>query len=1056
MNPSNINSSNIASKTVNRKLDSDEWRQVENQGSKLDQTIYSSIMEFSKLITNGTDNIDYSINYKIYDTLGDNLYIKIRNKFSDISIIDKKHLEIDNIEKIKKTKKKGMTADEIRESSTLKRINDIAEKLISSYSMKKFTPHHGLKNDIVEFIGMTYIYMIRFSLNFKTYFNREKNYPRILNLLVSTQRLIESLKNYKGNNMITPFKKMDISKQFMIDLTSAYDELSIEFPFDGLEVYHKCPKLLVWADLDKYIPEGKIEPRNHQKEIMIKSYEHFNSGFLIIYNAMIGSGKTTSVIGLARLVEHFRNTISEYSDLELLFVCNLDSVRKQVGNTLYNTLLLGDDGIKFGMATTNPDGSIKYSNHYSCKSEADRIVLITNPETANILLKQSDKSKYFLFHDEPTIGADIDNSLSLRSNIQVLMNLPKWTIFSSATAPEIENLTPITNKAYEENYKIIIDKVYSPNIQIGIDVRTFDHNLVSPFKDCKNKEELKKIIDTVREIPFLGRMFNSNIALTLWKVCQDYDIKCFPNIPELFKNVTNMKADKIRLIVINMLELILELDDSDIQKIASSKLIDYNVDQLTKNDIDFKKLGTTEAHTLDNLTLVATTNPYDFTLNNFGELLSYLKDNDNLTNFDKVYDKYITEVNIHKLSLKRLEEAEVKDFEKIFNRSIKELNKIGLIDTELIIKTKISDSKKHRQSSIDEMKRIIEIVSQYKVELDFPAYAQINTIEHENKFNETDIKLYNSKLNREKLDLNDIPFHSMTVTDDILILLLCGVGIYSPSNPNLDPNYLSTVLNLASKGDLAYIIADNSISYGTNYPISRVIITDEFSKEHSMYTMFQLMGRAGRVGKSWKATAYVTDELSNKISDFAIDPEKYNLEIKNINRMVQRLHDEHEEKINKELEKMEEKMMDEIYQQNTELKLLSNGNIDEMIVDIEKEHEKHVIKKQTSSNMTVKRHNTVNVNDNFKRFDKYEPKKYEPKKYDKYEPKKYESKKYEPKKYESKKYEPKKYESKKYEPKKHDKYGSKKYDKYDDDETKKNSFKISRAYTKKEDSGSWR
>ena len=915
----NTESTNIASKTVGRKLEANEWLNIETVGTKLDQIIYDSLIEFSRNITTGTSDIDYSKNIKPHDVLGEDLYTKIRFKFSNLDLVKKKTFsknvfdEKDKKIRNKKSKlkvKKTMTGDEIRIKSTIDKIDDLTKNITESYSMKKFTPQYGLKQDVIEFIGMTYIYMIRFCLVHQSYFQKEKNYPQILNLLVSSQRLLDSIKNYQGNDMITPLKLEKISKTFVNDLDEAYNDLSKVFKFDGIEVYNKCPKLLVWSDLDKYIPQGKIEPRKHQKDIMIESFKNFNKGFLTIYNAMIGSGKTTTVIGLAKIVEHFRNTNEDYEDLELLFVCNLDSVRKQVGNILYNTILMSEEkGIKFGIATTEKDGKdIKVSNHFSCKKDSERIVLITNPETAIKLINQNKKTKYVLFHDEPTIGADIDNSDSLRSNIQVLINLPKWTIFSSATAPEISDLGHITKKAKENYPDIIINKIYSPQIQIGIDVRTFDLNLVSPFSGCNSKNDLITIIDTVKEIPFLGRMFNSNIALTLWNECKDYKFsKPFPNIPELFKNVVNMKADKIRLIVIEMLSLISELNDDEIKSICSKKLMDYNTKDV-HNEIDFKNLGTTESHKFDNMTLIATTNPYQFTKNNFKSLIDYLKKDksderkeDKITNFDKIYDKFLNDMSLYENIISKLEGSSIKDFEKTFRKFEKDFVKLNI---DIKLECRMSEKTDDKEKSIEEKQRILRIIYRSQPRLNFPAYAQINTIEHEKEFNKTDIKLSHTKMNKDEININDIPFNRMKVSDEILILLLCGVGIYSPSDSRLDSTYLSTVLNLASKGLLVYIIADNSISYGTNYPISRVIITEDFSLNHSIYTLFQLMGRAGRIGKSWKATAIVSKDTSKKIVDFAINPKIYNIEVENIKKMIDRIGFEEEQKIINDLQKM--------------------------------------------------------------------------------------------------------------------------------------------------------
>ena len=54
------------------------------------------------------------------------------------------------------------------------------------------------------------------------------------------------------------------------------------------------------------------------------------------------------------------------------------------------------------------------------------------------------------------------------------------------------------------------------------------------------------------------------------------------------------------------------------------------------------------------------------------------------------------------------------------------------------------------------------------------------------------------------------------------------------------------MISLAQKGRLAYLVADHNIAYGINFPFSRTIVCDDFTDEHSMNTIFQLMSRAGR------------------------------------------------------------------------------------------------------------------------------------------------------------------------------------------------------------------
>ena len=65
---------------------------------------------------------------------------------------------------------------------------------------------------------------------------------------------------------------------------------------------------------------------------------------------------------------------------------------------------------------------------------------------------------------------------------------------------------------------------------------------------------------------------------------------------------------------------------------------------------------------------------------------------------------------------------------------------------------------------------------------------------------------------------------------------------------------------MASLNFLAFIISDQSLCYGTNFPISNVILRDELAKQLNMNEMFQLIGRAGRVGQSWTARAFLEEK----------------------------------------------------------------------------------------------------------------------------------------------------------------------------------------------------
>jgi replicative superfamily II helicase len=96
------------------------------------------------------------------------------------------------------------------------------------------------------------------------------------------------------------------------------------------------------------------------------------------------------------------------------------------------------------------------------------------------------------------------------------------------------------------------------------------------------------------------------------------------------------------------------------------------------------------------------------------------------------------------------------------------------------------------------------------------------------------------------------------VDDFVLKLMFCGVALHMEKG--LPRKYLNMVEELASQNLLAYIITDQSLCYGTNFPISNVIICDDLVCRLNMNEMFQLIGRAGRVGQSWTARAFLEEK----------------------------------------------------------------------------------------------------------------------------------------------------------------------------------------------------
>ncbi len=925
---------NKISKAVNEGMSQQLWNTIEQKISPMEIAILGSLVAHALSVTKGNIDENVSVSTDVKRVLSDKFYVEVRKLFvihglvnrslttslttspqETTKDVDSKNNHTNKTKKKtqnKNAKKISMTADEIRSSNAVSKIQKDAEQIITTFGETQLTPQIGFRSEFIEFVGMTFIYMARFILRNVERYQKDMYYNQVLSLMVSMQRFIEKCSNYQGIDPVNPSARTTISKIFLDDLQACYDDMDRVFPFDGMIICTKAPELLVSSPFDEYVHETAVSPRQHQRDVVISFYKNFRTGFFTVYNAMINSGKTSTIVSLAEITKYFGKT--------LLFVCNLDTVRIQAANACYNV------GIKFAIGSLRPDGTIKLSYHWSSSAETNYVIICSPDVAFQLLTSKSDPIKgpaserYVLFHDEPTIGADTSNSGPLYDNVKILMNIPKWTFFSSATAPD--DLDIVINNAKEKFPNIIVDKVYSPTVQIGCEVRTIDGELVVPYIGCKTRTDLEKVIKKTADVPFIGRMLTPFVALHLYKQLIDFGIVEVPDIPKLFRKVENMRADKIRIIVIDMLNIMTKQQDNIIEQICNSKLLEtpdsrentnvnkkkdedpndftfeFETEEETQqpcvdesqNKLIFSKLGVGEIW--KGMTLIASTDPCKFALEYFEPLLVklYNSETHRVKSADDIICTYKRDIDLWKTRMdKILKNLECNEF----------------------------DKGRREQDLIDQ-----------KPTIKFPGWAQIGTLEYCKHFIEPKnrSKIVDTRspnvleliFDQSGKQSNESKKHKhngagakneTSVCDKFLLLLFCGIGIYAPSDRSVDALYTATVLEYASSGRLAYVVANNAISFGTNYPFGRVIITEDFSNEHSICTLFQLMGRAGRVGKLAKAEASVATSAGLKLIDFTIHPEKYNIEGQNIKLMFESIKIDIQTDIEKEIRMMEEELL---------------------------------------------------------------------------------------------------------------------------------------------------
>lgn len=982
--------------SVGEKWGSSAWENAEKSLDEDTRGVIGMMLKTASAITTGKDFS--KTNEKLLKVLGEKNYLTVRTSFlsqfalfdptiktknKDKSVIPNK-LENDVIEESTKVKKKapkpgskaaqekGKKKDVIREESTVGKINDIITEMIKTLNDSSETeyfvePFTYFRHEILEIRLMSLIYTSWYMLKKYSVYNETK-IDYAYDIIVTIERLLQICSKYIGIDYSNPITTTELSKSCIDDLNSYKKMLIKVFDFNGLNVYRRTPKLVVASEHDNILPTGGVSLRENQRNLIDKISKNYKDGILITDRSQIGSGKTTFVVLLTAWLREMKKIDESLNKTSLIFACNNNSVKNQAAQLVYNA------NLPFAIAYVDCKRGLRIVNNFiTDRMKEFPTVIICDAITATNILKiksgempddlqieVKEKAKitsndFMLMHDEPTMGADTKGP-SLKANTELLLNMPKVTILSSATISEIEKMPNILNK-YKTNYSSAkVDDVILTKIYIGCDVQTFDGKLITPHLGCKTSSELEFAIKTIRSNPFLGRVYTSNVVLKLYELMNNNKIKEIPNIKEYFADINNLNADVVRETAMKMLDILSTQTDKIIKNICNEdigfhiteipkgmeketsdssdesftfeddKKEDIKLKAITSGSINVEHLGTTEAHRLFGQTLVVDIDPCKFAKKNFADLLEKFN--------KKCPDGIIQLITDYE---KKLDERDAK-IEYLTKETFKTKTKKTDEDD-----NPRDDSKFDKTDIMTLEDRIAELP---EPTIQFPEWAQVKTIKHTKKFAESGT-IIDPKSCRTPLSIEHLNFdkktnttktrekhviHKLHITEDILTLLFCGIGIYSPASDELSSNYLSLVLSLAKDGKLAYLIADASICYGTNYPINIVIVSEEFAQLHSLNTLFQLFGRAGRVGQSWVARAIIDFKTAQRLTGCAQGSDDgFDVEANNINSEAEYIEKEKDriayEKTKKILLEEEEKLKEEMRLEELKKKVKTSTQI---------------------------------------------------------------------------------------------------------------------------------
>lgn len=377
---------------------------------------------------------------------------------------------------------------------------------------------------------------------------------------------------------------------------------------------------------------------------------------------------------------------------------------------------------------------------------------------------------------------------------KIMSVLPKISILISATLATPDKIPTILNN-FKNKHNATDDNIkyiYSNKQHINCDFISPDGDIISPHHNLNDCSEIENFIKLMDKNPLIQRGYSNLIVLDMYLKLRDF-------LPDDFNSLFNenlgaITNTRIRDFGRDMLYFCKDNNDlfNIINKISVSKIKDNNINNIfTKNSYIYHDHNTLHV-----------SNPINY-VNYICELTNdFLNNSPKLKNIISDFNKKIT----------------------LMNNEIKNIEKNCKADNKL---NELTDANKRKES----------------IKFEYPNEFIVNSFSHLKKFNEK------NKINNYRKQLFDIDVIS-NLDDLYAKLFLSSIGVYNQS----DLTSYELQIFLKYKDTFKFILADPSIIYGTNISLTLIDINENLTPISTRNTLYQLIGRSGRKGKSSSAT----------------------------------------------------------------------------------------------------------------------------------------------------------------------------------------------------------
>jgi hypothetical protein len=444
------------------------------------------------------------------------------------------------------------------------------------------------------------------------------------------------------------------------------------------------------------------------------------------------------------------------------------------------------------------------------------------------------ESAYELLTQFPDIFITYFDETFALANLKItskIMNVTGFTLFVSATLAKPEEIPSVISdfkKRHDHTNDDFLHVIRSTKQHIGCSFIDEAGYLYPAHKYIEKIEDLPGFIEKMDKTPLLSRSYSPEIVFHMLKILNvslDSKIK----FETKFHYYGQLTHQDLRKYAIELLQYIVETENVELfallKTLSVKKIENMDVNSLfTKSAINYQK------------------------------------------------DKFLhisSDENFHD-HLKILTHEFLSGSPKIDNL----LNKY---DQQLISLKKQIESLQKGKDGKDIEYKIGEIQKQLgEVSIEWPKEFIFNSTAHASKYGNGSLLKQPNKIVLAKR--SDFGF----MNDQKEKLLFSGIGIYDPESFHFDE-----MQHFLEKKDLFNgILSNPAIVYGTNISLSVVDIDESFIRNSTKNVLYQLVGRAGRMGKSTSATILFRN---NAILKIIMEESDKNLEAEQVERNYQEL-----------------------------------------------------------------------------------------------------------------------------------------------------------------------